>query len=37
MFYYRGAFRETDNVIYFKSEISLSEGDVILLGEKSIS
>ncbi|MCK6075246.1 hypothetical protein [Paenibacillus silvae] len=34
MIYYRGAFRETDSVIYFKSEVPLAENDVILLGEK---
>jgi hypothetical protein len=35
MFYYKGAFRETDNVIYFKSEAPLAQHDVILLGERT--
>ncbi|MFC9712550.1 hypothetical protein JNUCC31_05695 [Paenibacillus sp. JNUCC31] len=34
MFYYKGAFRETDNFIYFKSEVQLSESDVVIFGEK---
>ncbi|PQP85178.1 hypothetical protein C0Q44_12020 [Paenibacillus sp. PCH8] len=34
MFYYKGAFRETDNVIYFKSDISLAANDVVIFGEK---
>lgn len=34
MFYYKGAFRETDNVIYFKSNVSLAQNDVVLFGEK---
>jgi len=34
MFYYKGAFRETDNVIYFKSDVSLAQNDVVLFGEK---
>jgi hypothetical protein len=35
MFYYKGAFRETDNVIYFKSEVPLVQHDVILFGERT--
>ncbi|UPK42512.1 MULTISPECIES: hypothetical protein [Paenibacillus] len=34
MYYYKGAFRETDNFIYFKSDVQLAENDVVLLGEK---
>ncbi|QKS60049.1 hypothetical protein HUB98_09340 [Paenibacillus barcinonensis] len=34
MIYYKGAFRETDNVIYFKSEVTLAANDVILFGER---
>ena len=36
MFYYKGAFRETDNVIYFKSDVSLAQNDVVLFGEKEV-
>jgi len=35
MFYYKGAFRETDNVIYFKSEVPLAQHDVVLFGERT--
>ncbi|WP_458123537.1 hypothetical protein [Paenibacillus sp. Z3-2] len=35
MFYYRGAFRETDNFIYFKSDAPLAENDVVIFGEKT--
>lgn len=35
MFYYKGAFRETDNVIYFKSDVPLTENDVVIFGEKT--
>ncbi|GAS83253.1 hypothetical protein BK131_15025 [Paenibacillus amylolyticus] len=35
MFYYKGAFRETDNFIYFKSDVPLVENDVVLFGEKT--
>ncbi|WP_340013907.1 hypothetical protein [Paenibacillus sp. FSL K6-1318] len=35
MFYYKGAFRETDNFIYFKSDVPLAENDVVLFGEKT--
>ncbi|MEC0127833.1 hypothetical protein [Paenibacillus pabuli] len=35
MFYYKGAFRETDNFIYFKSDVPLVESDVVVLGEKT--
>lgn len=35
MFYYKGAFRGMDNVIYFKSEVPLVQHDVIVLGEKT--
>lgn len=34
MYYYKGAFRETDNFIYFKSDVQLAENDVVILGEK---
>ncbi|MDN4599780.1 hypothetical protein P5G61_00955 [Paenibacillus sp. F6_3S_P_1C] len=34
MFYYKGAFRETDNFIYFKSDVQLVENDVVIFGEK---
>ncbi|KOY15783.1 hypothetical protein [Paenibacillus xylanivorans] len=34
MYYYKGAFRETDNFIYFKSEVQLAESDVVIFGEK---
>ncbi|MHA7582242.1 hypothetical protein ACX12E_17915 [Paenibacillus vandeheii] len=33
MFYYKGAFRETDNFIYFKSDVQLVENDVVIFGE----
>lgn len=36
MFYYKGAFRETDNFIYFKSDVQLVENDVVIFGEKKI-
>ncbi|NMI05651.1 hypothetical protein HF638_16860 [Paenibacillus sp. SZ31] len=35
MFYYKGAFRETDNFIYFKSDVPLAENDVVIFGEKT--
>ncbi|MGQ8872731.1 hypothetical protein [Paenibacillus sp. TSA_86.1] len=35
MFYYKGAFRETDNVIYFKSEVLLKQHDMVLFGERT--
>ncbi|MGX1828985.1 hypothetical protein ACWIE6_12070 [Paenibacillus taichungensis] len=34
MYYYKGAFRETDNFIYFKSNVQLVENDVVIFGEK---
>jgi len=34
LYYYKGAFRETDNFIYFKSDVQLAENDVVILGEK---
>ncbi|MFE6076940.1 hypothetical protein ACFVQB_20980 [Paenibacillus sp. NPDC057886] len=34
MYYYKGAFRETDNFIYFKSDVRLVENDVVIFGEK---
>lgn len=34
MYYYKGAFRETDNFIYFKSDFQLAENDVVIFGEK---
>ncbi|WP_340399018.1 hypothetical protein [Paenibacillus sp. FSL H8-0079] len=35
MFYYKGAFRETDNFIYFKSDVPLAENDVVIFGERN--
>lgn len=35
MYYYKGAFRETDNFIYFKSDVPLAENDVVIFGEKT--
>ena len=35
MFYYKGAFRETDNFIYFKTDVPLAENDVVIFGEKT--
>ncbi|MBM6388012.1 MAG: hypothetical protein JSY10_29380 [Paenibacillus sp.] len=34
MYYYKGAFRGADNFIYFKSDVTLAENDVVILGEK---
>jgi hypothetical protein len=34
LYYYKGAFRETDNFIYFKSDVQLAENDVVIFGEK---